>query len=288
VTVAAAREAGRGSRAESPELSESAIQVSRDEVDRRPSRESAATMLGSMPTVFVENAGQWDEGIRFGARRNGMRATFTDRGMTVSLLADRTGNAETWQSFALHFRADDGPVAPSGECELRGRHNYFLGNDPTKWRTCVTLYEAVRYDDVAPGIDVLVQERDGLVAYDLHVEPGADLAAFEVHCEGIDSIELEPDGALSLHTASGTVRQTPPRSWYEDLSGEPKLADCRFKVTGPSTYGFEVLDPDPSSRLIVDPGLTWSTFLGGSDFDRVYGVDFDSGLVTVAGETCRR
>ena len=39
--------------------------------------------------------------------------------------------------------------------ELPGKSNYFLGNDPKKWRTNVPNYAKVRYQDVYPGIDLV-------------------------------------------------------------------------------------------------------------------------------------
>ena len=39
----------------------------------------------------------------------------------------------------------------SGLEELPGKSNYFIGNDPKKWRTNVATYARVKYEGVYPG-----------------------------------------------------------------------------------------------------------------------------------------
>lgn len=251
------------------------------------SKDTVARQLSAMPVVFAKNEGQWPGEVKFGARGHGVAVAFTDRGMTLSAPARDAVGKEWVQAVALDFFGERDGREPTGERKLRGVHNYFVGSDPSKWRTSVPLFEAVRYDAVAPGIAMVVTDRAGNLEYDLHVEPGADLAQVDVACLGADAVKLEEDGSLRLETKAGVARQAPPKAWYEHANGETKVADCRFRLTGNSSYGFDVLNPDPSSKLIVDPtiGLTWSTFLGTSSDDAIYGVDFLSAKVTVVGTT---
>jgi hypothetical protein len=39
-----------------------------------------------------------------------------------------------------------------GTGELPGKVNYFIGNDPAKWRTNVPTYAQVKYENVYPGV----------------------------------------------------------------------------------------------------------------------------------------
>ncbi|MBL8843253.1 MAG: hypothetical protein JNL90_17160 [Planctomycetes bacterium] len=263
--------------------------VLREELAALRSREEVSRQLGEMPFVFTRNDGQWPEEVKYGARGHGLAAAFTERGMTLSarLPSDADGTHKVRAVSFDFFSGEEAPNAPEGERKLPGVHHYLLGNDPAQWHTNVPLYEAVRYDEVAPGVALLVSDREGALAYDLHVEPGAKLDEVAIACSGIDSVEIEPDGTLVLATPDGAVRQSPPRSWYELDGGAQKPADVRFRKIGESSFGFEIENPDVSSRLIVDPtvGLTWSTFLGSDDDDVVYGVDFLSGKVTVVGAT---
>jgi hypothetical protein len=62
----------------------------------------------------------------------------------------------------------------SGLEELPGKSNYFIGNDPKKWRTNVPNYAKVKYASVYPGVDLVYYGNQGKLEYDFVVEPGAD------------------------------------------------------------------------------------------------------------------
>ncbi len=75
----------------------------------------------------------------------------------------------------------------SGIEELRGKSNYFLGNDPKKWRTNVPNYAKVRYEEVYPGIDLVYYGNQGQLEYDFVVAPGADPGAIRLAVETANS-----------------------------------------------------------------------------------------------------
>ena len=64
------------------------------------------------------------------------------------------------------------PVA--GVDELPGKSNYFIGNDPKKWRTNVQTYAKVKYAGVYPGVDLVYYGNQGQLEYDFVVAPGVD------------------------------------------------------------------------------------------------------------------
>jgi hypothetical protein len=174
----------------------------------------------------------------------------------------------------------------AAEDRLPGRHNYFLGNDPSQWRSDVPLYRAVRYRGVHPGVDVRAREQDGHFEYDLLLQPGAELEPVEIAVEGIERMHLDGEGALVLETRLGPVRMTTPLSWEEGPSGERSLVTCRYVLRGEDRFGFEVLGRRPGWTLVVDPGLVWSTFLGGTNSDQANAIALDAqGAATVAGTT---
>jgi Beta-propeller repeat/Abnormal spindle-like microcephaly-assoc'd, ASPM-SPD-2-Hydin len=61
-----------------------------------------------------------------------------------------------------------------GMDELPGKSNYFIGNDPKKWRTNVPNYAKVKYANVYPGVDLVYYGNQGQLEYDFVVQPGAD------------------------------------------------------------------------------------------------------------------
>src|SRR5256886_13033160 len=113
----------------------------------------------------------------------------------------------------------------AGLRELPGKANYFIGNDPTKWRTNVPTYAKVRYDDLYPGIDLVYYGNQRHLEYDLVVRPGADPTQIVLGVEGADRLKVDARGDLVLQTAVGPVRQREPLI-YQEVEG------LRRKVTG--------------------------------------------------------
>ena len=62
----------------------------------------------------------------------------------------------------------------TGADELAGTSNYFIGNDPAKWRTNVPTYAKVKYEGIYPGIDLVYYGNQRQLEYDFIVAPGAD------------------------------------------------------------------------------------------------------------------
>ncbi len=255
-------------------------------------RAEGTKLLGRLPVAFVPNLGQWDSPARYVARIGAMTMFLEEKGWSFTLVErtaakgkDKASETQAARGVAVRMTfAGAGTPALVAEERLPGLHNYFLGNDPSKWRSDVPLYASVRYRDVQPGVDVRAREYDGHFEYDLLLAPGADLDAVEVVVEGSEGMYVDREGALVMQTALGPVRMPVPLSWEEGRSGAKSLVTCQYTLRGADRFGFEVPGRQPGWALVVDPGLVWSTFLGGSDLDEGRAVVVDgSGAVTTAG-----
>ncbi len=60
-----------------------------------------------------------------------------------------------------------------------------------------------------------------------------------------------------------------------------------FVLLGGDTYAFQITgEYDPARERIIDPELSWSTYLGGTNLDFGYGIALDSaGNVLVSGDS---
>jgi hypothetical protein len=56
--------------------------------------------------------------------------------------------------------------------ELPGRSNYFIGNEPKKWRTNVPSYARVKYERIYPGVDPVYYGNQRQLEFDFVVAPG--------------------------------------------------------------------------------------------------------------------
>ena len=170
-----------------------------------------------------------------------------------------------------------------------GKVNYFSGNDPTKWRTDLPTYGAVAYRDAYPGIDLKFYGNGRELEYDIIARPGADYRRVKFRYTGIKALQVTPEGDLSLTLPDGGVLVQKKPVVYQEIAGQRLAREGNFKVCGQgaqAVFGFEVAAYDRQHPLIIDPVLSYSTYLGGSGFDGGYGVALDpAGNIYVAGQT---
>ena len=156
---------------------------------------------------------------------------------------------------------------------------------PAKWIKAVETYSRVLYSGVYPGIDLMFYGTQQRLEYDFTLAPGADFRGIRLRFEGADQVELNPEGALVLHTAAGDVTHERPLA-YQETNGSRIQIPADFNRFDDGTIGFQVGDYDPALPLTIDPVLVYSTYLGGSAADFGRGIVADSvGNVILVGDS---
>ena len=164
--------------------------------------------------------------------------------------------------------------------------NYFRGKDSSRWRTNVATYERVRYEGVYPGVDVVFYGRQGQLEYDFVVSAGADPAAIRLAFEGPAPLRQDEKGNLLLDVGGETLRLSRPVI-YQETDGSRRSVAGDFALGSTGEVGFRIGAYDASRPLVIDPVLSYSTYLGGSAYDSATGVAVDeAGDVYVTGTTC--
>ncbi len=157
--------------------------------------------------------------------------------------------------------------APGTKLEpLPGRVNYYHGNDPAKWRTDVRTYGRIRYEEVYPGIDLVYYGNQQQLEHDFIVAPGADPASIRMTYESTGGTALTESGDLLLHTDAGDLRQLRPVS-YQEVNGERQPVESRYCLQADGQVTVSVGSYDPRRPLVIDPVLTFSSYLGGSNYE---------------------
>ena len=110
-----------------------------------------------------------------------------------------------------------------GEQPLPGIINYFLGNDPSVWKTGIPTYERARFSRVYPGVDVVYYGNGSRLEYDFVVSPGADPGRIRLRFTGADDVTLDGSGDLLLHLADRQLRWKKPVA-YQQMNGVPAFA----------------------------------------------------------------
>ncbi len=251
------------------------------------SQHPALTAYDHLPLMFEPNLGQSDPQVKFTARGNGYSLFLTD-GEAVLSLAHARSNKESTDKRSSVIRmglagARTHPMSQGTEL-LPGKSNYFIGNDPTKWHRGVPQFARVRYHRVYPGVDLVYYGKQGQLEYDFELSPGADPKIIRLNFQGSKSVKLE-SGDLVLATADGSIRLQAPRV-YQGVGATQKSIDGRFLLLAADTVGFEVGDYDRSQTLVIDPVLSYSTYLGGTGSELFPTIAVDSGFnIYVSGST---
>jgi hypothetical protein len=172
----------------------------------------------------------------------------------------------------------------TGEDELAGTSNYFIGNDPAKWRRNVPTYAKVKYEGIYPGIDLVYYGNQRQLEYDFIVAPGADPRRIGFDVRGAKRIRRDARGDLVLKIGEEEIRWHKPVV-YQEKDGARQVIAAHYAITDTNRVGFELAKYDVSEPLYIDP-LIYSTYLGGSGNDEGYGIAVDStGNAYVTGHT---
>jgi len=251
---------------------------------------------GRLPISFEANKGQHDSRVKYLARGSGYNLFLTSNEAVLSLQSAITNGKKqkkidptpplsrkleqrraSRQSVVRMKLLNSNPDPRITElAELQGQVNYFIGNDPKKWRTEVPTYSRVKYEQVYPGIDLVYYGNQGQLEYDFLVAPGADPNGIKLSYQGIKKLAVNKSGDLVLHTASGQIVQHKPVIYQDVASGRQEVAG-RYEVKQ-NRVGFRVEEYDHTVALVIDPiVLAYSTYLGGNGDDQGRDIAVDSG-----------
>ncbi|MGH7961730.1 MAG: thrombospondin type 3 repeat-containing protein, partial [Candidatus Binatia bacterium] len=183
----------------------------------------------------------------------------------------------------------------AGQEEFSGKVNYFIGNNPEKWRSNIPTFGRVNYQDVYPGVDLVYYGNQQQLEFDFVVAPGANPSAIRLSFEGLvgagfkPALQLADNGDLLLHTTGGEVRLLKPQI-YQEIDGTKQPISGSYVLNPQSAFpnpqsvevGFEVAAYDSSKPLVIDPVLSYSTYLGGSSSEGFFGFGTASAIAVDA------
>ena len=259
---------------------------------------------GKLPLRFEANTGQTDAEIQYLTRSRDYNLFLTPTGAFIAFATlatqdvrqppgadaplSQSANAVTVATSRRVVRmklvGSNREARPRGVTELPGKVNYFIGNNPKKWHTNIPTYSKVQYEDLYPGVDLVYYGSEGQLEFDFVVAPGADPDAIRLTFEGVDQIEKDARGNLVLQAPDGQLRLRKPVIYQASEGGKSEI-DGEFVVEDGSKVGFSVGAYDPMQPLVIDPVLSYSTYLGGSG-DEFGGLVVDpSGEAYIVGTT---
>ena len=278
--------------------------ASREKMSGAAARARLVANYGRLPLAFEANEGQTNAQVKFLSRGSGYTLFLTPRDAVLSLVLPRTvgrpfaqnapgKQSKPIQTSVLRMRLAGANPHPQihGLDELRGKSNYLLGNDPKKWRTNVPNYARVEYRNIYSGVSLVYYGHQGRLEDDFEVEPGANPRAIRLEISGAKKITLDRAGNAVLSVPRGQVVLEKPAIYQQGGDSGDRDA-TRQKISGHyvlearNRLGFALGAYDRSRRVVIDPTLVYSTYLGGNSIDTAEAVAVDaSGNAYLTGLT---
>jgi sugar lactone lactonase YvrE len=254
-----------------------------------------APNYGNLPLSFTANQGQADKSVKFLTRGQGYGLYLTANEAVLALskpvpradrarmqeiahlrrlwpflnavqrrrLAKMSASLPATDTLRMQLKGANRQAQVSGSDELPGTTNYFLGNDATRWLTHLATFAKVHYTGVYPGIDLIYYGNQRRLEYDFVVAPHANPRQVELHFSAAQQLRLDDLGNLHILGNNGEVAFEKPVV-YQDDKGQRVPVEGRYALLRDHTVGFKVGKYDRSKALVIDPTLSYSTYIGGS------------------------
>jgi hypothetical protein len=246
---------------------------------------------GKLPLGFEVNQGQTDAQVQFLSRGAGYTVFLTSTTAVLSLRQkdqaiqkNETGHRRGANVLRMTMVGANPESKAVGIDQLPGKSNYFIGNDPTRWRVDVPSYARVSYQSIYKGVDLVYYGNQRQLENDFVVSPGADPRVIAVEFEGAQKITNSKTGDLLLQTSDGLLQMQQPVV-YQVVDGVRREVAASYVLRNRQTVGFEIGGYDRTIPLVIDPVLIYSTFLGGTGQDSGVAIAVDpSGSAYITGE----
>ena len=243
-----------------------------------PARGAVQKDFGKIPLSFEPNRGQAASQSDFVARGPGYALSLNGNRAVLSTNAGAASRSTlTMQIVGAH------KVAGAGEQPLQGTANYFIGDDQSKWKSALPTYGRVAYPSIYRGIDLVYYGNQRELEYDFVVAAGADPSTIALKFTGAHA-RLDSRGDLVLATANGETRFHKPVV-YQMNEGRRTPVEGSYTLASNQVH-FALGAYDHARPLVIDPVLSYLTYVGGSTDDTVVGMAVDSaGSVYLVGTT---
>ena len=241
------------------------------DVTSSPSGGRVAVSYGKVPLSFEANQGQTDARVKFLAHGSGYSLALMEGEVVLNLERQQAGipggrPKPSVDTLRMKLAGANGSAAVTGAEPLPGVVSYFIGNDPQQWRPGIPTYGKVNYAQVYPGVDLVFYGNQRQLEYDFVVSAGADASRIRWQIDGARPT-LGADNILELRAPGGTVRFLAPVA-YQVIDGRRRPVAATYTAMG-KTVGFRLGRYDRSQPLVIDPVLSYFSYLGGTGNDYI-------------------
>ena len=255
-----------------------------------PLQASPASSPFNRPLVFEPNKGQFAPEAQWMARGPAYQIFIAKDSATFAL----------WESVEPNQRAGRGrvsrmPEAPlarlstvrmtlngsrrwngAGQEPTGGFSNYLVGSDSKRWQTGIPQYGRVKISAVYPGVDLVFYGANNDLEYDFLVAPGADATQIRLSFSGGGGVRIDgKTGDLVVTTATGSELRTHRPKVYQEIGDGKVEIHGGYTILESGEVAFTLASYDARRPLVIDPTITFTTFVqgNGEDFPNAIAVD---------------
>jgi hypothetical protein len=233
-----------------------------------------------LPLRFESTTGQDQDA--FVARGAGYAVSVSAAGASLLL---KQASSPAPQRLTMTLAGGNRQARPVVRRALPGVSNYLIGDDPKRWVTSVRGYGAIEYRGVYRGVDAVYYGNQQQLEFDFVVAPGAAPGAIALAFDGATHVSVDRSGELVIDTSAGRVVQHRPEIYQNDR-GVRRPVRGGYAIRHDGTVGFRLGAYDRRLPLVIDPILSYATYLGGANQERANGVAVDAaGNTIVTGVT---
>ncbi len=222
---------------------------------------------------WIQNKGQWHPDILFRSighqhevqvNHHSIQYYFYHAGQLAQMRGHHSSQKELNTSLeiaALQLNFIGAQNAqPKIEEATQFYHNYYLGNDVSKWKSRVPVATKVSLQNLYPGIHLVLNQANNQLKYEYLVGAHAQLSNICIKVNGARKIYLQYE-ELYIETAFETIKESRPIAW-QFVNGKKQEVDIRFNLSG-DTVRFEAgKNYLPQYPLIIDPEIVFLTYSG--------------------------
>lgn len=240
------------------------------------------TRYGDVPLAFEPNQGQAGEEVRFMSRTEGFNLLLRNREMVFRVSDPDTSKSA---SIVMRYMSASFRKQPQGLEKQTGVSNYLIGPNPANWHTEVPNYAKVTYEAIYPGVDLVFYGNHRSLEHDFRIAARADYKQIRVQLNEADRLTINADGDLIVKAGSGRLTFLAPKI-YQLQHNKKVNVSGRYVLLAEKEFGFQLGSYDKTLPIVIDPILSYSTYLAGSSNDIASAITVDTnGNAYITGYT---
>lgn len=222
---------------------------------------------------FTKNDGQWESFIKYRMQLDGGTLFMEEGGLTYNFYdkkklssfhvggLGRVKDASIQcHAIKVEFVGSNKNVLTEPYNENNYYENFYLGNDPAKWKAGVKNYNKIVYRNIYKGIDYEAVSSSRSIKYNFYVQPGNDPTQIQIKYMGVDKVKIKK-GEIIIPTAIDSIVERKPYA-YQKINNEEVEVLCKYKLID-NIVSFEFPNGyNKSHELIIDPFLVFAAQSG--------------------------